>query len=96
MAMLFPFKNAVHAGLVFRSPKLQYDYKDQEQHKQILKTNFKNGLWKIPEILDALLRSKELYFDEVCQIHMPSWTKGRVAVSIWATNQAAYPPKERT
>jgi 2-polyprenyl-6-methoxyphenol hydroxylase-like FAD-dependent oxidoreductase len=80
MAALYPFKNGVNAFLVFRSPKLNWDYRDQEQHKQILQDYFENSSWRIPEILDAVLHSDNLYFDEVCQIIMPSWTKARVAL----------------
>ncbi len=78
---MYQFKRAAYAGFIFRSPKLNYDYKNHEQHKQILKEKFaNNSSWKIPEILDALLHSDTVYFDEVCQIHMPAWTKGRVAL----------------
>ena len=80
LAALYPFKNVVNAFVVFRSPKLPYDYKNDAQHKQILKDKFKDGSWKIPEILDAMMNSDNLYFDEVCQIHMPVWTNGRVAL----------------
>jgi len=92
MAALYPFKNAVNAFVVFRSPKLDYDYKNHEQHKRILKKNFKNSSWKIPEILDAMLHSDNLYFDEVCQIHMPTWSKGRVAL----VGDAAHAPSFHT
>src|SRR5690606_24742308 len=49
--------------------------------KQILKDQFggEQG-WKIPEILDAMLQSDSLFFDEVCQVHVPQWYKGRVAL----------------
>lgn len=80
MASIVPFKNGVNAFLVFRSEKLNWDYRDQEQHKQILQENFKNSSWRIPEIMDAVLNTQNLYFDEVCQIHMASWTNGRVAL----------------
>jgi 2-polyprenyl-6-methoxyphenol hydroxylase-like FAD-dependent oxidoreductase len=80
-AVIYQFKNAANAIVVFRSPKLNWDYRNREQHKQILKDNFANdSSWKIPEILDAMLHSDDLYFDEACQIHMPSWTEGRVAL----------------
>ena len=91
LAMIYPVRNGANAGLVFRSSKLNYDYKDHEQHKQILKDNFKDGLWRIPEILPALLDSRELYFDEVCQIHMPAWTKGRVALVGDAAHTTSFP-----
>jgi 2-polyprenyl-6-methoxyphenol hydroxylase-like FAD-dependent oxidoreductase len=80
LAAFYPFKKAVNALLAFRSPKLNWDYRNHEQPKQILQENFKNSSWRIPEILDAMLHSDNLYFDEVCQIHMPSWTQGRVAL----------------
>ncbi len=91
LAMIYPFKKAVNAGLVFRSPKLNYDYRNPEQHKQILKDNFQNSGWKIPAILDELLHSDNLYFDEVCQIHMPLWTKGRIALVGDAAHTTSFP-----
>lgn len=80
MAAIYPFKNAVNAFVVFRSPKLNWNYRDHEQHKQILQEQFKDSSWRIPEILDAILHSDNLYFDEVCQIHMRTWADGRVAL----------------
>lgn len=80
-AIVYQFKHAGYTGLIFRSPKRNYDHRNREQHRQILIENFaKNAHWKIPEILDNLLHADDLYFDEVSQIHMPAWTKGRVAL----------------
>ncbi len=80
-AVIYQFKEAANAILLFRAPKLDWDYRNQDQHKQILKEHFANDSnWKIPEILDTMLHSDNLYFDEACQIHMPTWTKGRVAL----------------
>jgi 2-polyprenyl-6-methoxyphenol hydroxylase-like FAD-dependent oxidoreductase len=80
-AAIYQFKNGANVILMFRSPKLNWNYRNREQHKQILKDKFANNTnWKIPEILNAMLHSDDLYFDEVSQIHMPSWTKGRVAL----------------
>ncbi|WP_118973378.1 FAD-dependent monooxygenase [Taibaiella koreensis] len=92
MAAIYAFKNTVNAFVIFRSPKLDWDYRNHEQHRQILKDNFKNSSWRIPEILDAMLHSDSLYFDEVCQIHMPTWTQGRVAL----IGDAAYAPSFHT
>lgn len=79
--VIYQFKDAANAVLLFRAPKLDWDYRNQEQQKQILKEYFGNNTnWKIPEILDSMLNSDNLYFDEASQIHMPTWTKGRVAL----------------
>lgn len=80
-AALYPFKNVSNAVLIFASSKLDWNYKNMEGNKQILKQNFGNDYhWKIPAILEDMLQTDELYFDDVCQIHMDTWTKGRVAL----------------
>lgn len=48
--------------------------------KEILKDHFKNSSWRVPEIIDSVLHSDNLFFDEVSQIQMPFWSKGRVAL----------------
>lgn len=88
-AVLYQFQNGVNAILVFRAPKLDWHYRDRQRPKEILHEYFSgNTNWKIPVILEAMLRADDLYFDEVCQIHMPGWTNGRVAL----IGDAAYAP----
>lgn len=80
-ALVYQFLNGANGVLMFRSPKLDWDYRNKEQHKQILKDHFGNERgWKVPEILEAMLHSDSLFFDEVCQVHVPQWYKGRVAL----------------
>ena len=87
--VIFQFKDAVNAILVFRAAKLNWHYRDRERPKQILKEYFgDNQNWKIPEILDEMLAADNLYFDEACQIIMPSWTNNRIAL----IGDAAYAP----
>lgn len=88
-AVVYQFKNGANAILLFRSPKLAWNYRDHQQPKQILREHFgTNTNWKLPQILDSMLQADELYFDEACQIHMPDWTIGRVAL----LGDAAYAP----
>lgn len=88
-AVIYQFQNGINTILVFRAPKLDWNYRDREQPKQILKKYFAgNTNWKLPEILNSMLDADDLYFDEACQIKMPSWTKGRVALM----GDAAYAP----
>ncbi len=88
-AVIYQFKDAANAILLFRAPKLNWNYRDQLQPKKFLCDYFGgNSNWKIPQILEAMLNTSELYFDEACQIKMPSWTKGRVAL----LGDAAYAP----
>jgi 2-polyprenyl-6-methoxyphenol hydroxylase-like FAD-dependent oxidoreductase len=46
----------------------------------ILKDIFRNDGWECHDILRALNRCDDLYFDSVSQIRMPSWVEGRVAL----------------
>jgi len=88
-AVIYQFKNGINTILVFRAPKLDWNYRNREQPKQILKNYFAgNTNWKLPAILDSMLGADDLYFDEACQIKMPGWTKGRVAL----IGDAAYAP----
>jgi 2-polyprenyl-6-methoxyphenol hydroxylase-like FAD-dependent oxidoreductase len=66
--------------VLFRSPKLDYNYQNGTAYKKILMEAFAGCGWKVPDILKAMTNSENLYFDEVCQIKMLSWTKGRIAL----------------
>ena len=88
-AVIYEFQSGVTTIFVFRALKLDWNYRDREQPKKILRTYFAdNNNWKIPQILDAMLHADDLYFDEACQIQMPEWTKGRIAL----IGDAAYAP----
>ncbi|MEV6635746.1 FAD-dependent monooxygenase [Actinoplanes sp. NPDC051470] len=66
----------------FRSAWIDYDYHDLDAQKQILLDAFAgHDEWRVPEILDAVRKDPELYFDSVSQIHMPSWHHGRVVLA---------------
>jgi len=69
------------AVLMFRSPWIDYDYRDLDAQKQILTDAFAgHDEWRIPELVEAARRDPELYFDSVSQIDMPSWHTGRVVL----------------
>jgi 2-polyprenyl-6-methoxyphenol hydroxylase-like FAD-dependent oxidoreductase len=53
---------------------------DPAKQKATLTRLFASGGWEMEEILAALEKTTDLYFDRVSQIVMPNWTKGRVAL----------------
>ncbi len=77
--------------VLFRSPKLNYAYRDDAAYKNILMENFAGCGWKTADILKAMTNSENLYFDEVCQIKMSSWTKGRIALIGDAAHCSGFP-----
>ncbi|MEU6608229.1 FAD-dependent monooxygenase [Streptomyces shenzhenensis] len=75
------YKNEALGVLNFRHDWIDYDYHDLDVQKQILFDTFgDHHEWRVPEILDAVARDPELYFDSVSQIHMDDWAKGRVVL----------------
>ncbi|HEX9881796.1 MAG TPA: FAD-binding domain [Hyphomicrobium sp.] len=53
---------------------------DMAAQKALLNATFRDAGWECPQILAALDKSDDLYFDRVSQIHMDAWSKGRVAL----------------
>jgi 2-polyprenyl-6-methoxyphenol hydroxylase-like FAD-dependent oxidoreductase len=53
---------------------------DANLQKQALRRVFADAGWEAKEVLAALDRADDLYFDRVSQIALPAWTKGRVAL----------------
>lgn len=57
------------------------DPRDMEAQKRVLVEAFAADAWgECPEIFARLTTCDDLYFDAVSQIHLPSWSRGRVAL----------------
>lgn len=79
--MLNAYNNKTDIVLCFSSEnEIAYDYRDEAQQRRIISEQFAGQGWKIPELLEKVANSTSFYFDKICQIKMPSWTKGRVAL----------------
>ncbi len=53
---------------------------DSVEAKRILHAQFDGAGWESAQILAAMEGVDEIYFDSVSQIHMPAWSRGRVAL----------------
>lgn len=79
--MLNAYKNMTDIVFCFLSEKeIPYDYRDVAQQRKIILAQFAGQGWRTPELTEEINDSKNFYFDKFCQIKMPSWTKGRVAL----------------
>ncbi|WP_183575033.1 FAD-dependent monooxygenase [Mucilaginibacter sp. X5P1] len=79
--MLNAYNNKTDIVFCFNSEKeIPYDYRDEERQRKIILEQFEGLNWRTSELLKEVQRSKTFYFDKFCQIKMPSWTKGRVAL----------------
>jgi 2-polyprenyl-6-methoxyphenol hydroxylase-like FAD-dependent oxidoreductase len=78
--------------LTFRAnEKVDYDRYDTVAQKRIVIEAFQGLGWKVPQLIEALKKTDTFYFDQVCQIKMPAWTHGRVALIGDAGYAPAFP-----
>jgi len=68
------------AFLGFRSPQLDYDYRDVEGQKAVLRERFAGMAWEVPWLLEQLDAAPDFFFDSCSQVHLESWSSGRVAL----------------
>ena len=76
--------------LLFQSEALEYDRYDEESQRKLVKNAFVGHTedWETSHILKTMKEADDFYFDEICQIHMPTWSKGRITL----VGDAAYGP----
>ena len=81
VVMLSAYNNKTDIIFGFYSEnEIVYHYRDQHEQRRIILEHFKNEGWRTPELLEELSRCNNFYFDKLCQIRMPTWTRGRVAL----------------
>jgi 2-polyprenyl-6-methoxyphenol hydroxylase-like FAD-dependent oxidoreductase len=68
------------AGLAFRSEPLTYDRRDLDAQRQLLVDRFAGAGWHSDALLAAALEADDFYFDAFAQVHMDSWSRGRVTL----------------
>jgi 2-polyprenyl-6-methoxyphenol hydroxylase-like FAD-dependent oxidoreductase len=68
------------AGLAFRSEPLDYDRRDIAAQRQLLVERMAGAGWQSDALLAAAQDADDFYFDAFTQVHMDSWSTGRVAL----------------
>jgi 2-polyprenyl-6-methoxyphenol hydroxylase-like FAD-dependent oxidoreductase len=81
------------AYFAFRSGPLAYDHRDVAQHKRLLRDAFAGDTsWRVRELLAVALADPDFYFDALSQVHMESWSTGRIALvgdAAWCASPAS-------
>jgi 2-polyprenyl-6-methoxyphenol hydroxylase-like FAD-dependent oxidoreductase len=65
---------------VFKSPLLEYNRRDLDQQKAILREQFSGLGWHVPELLEALPAATELYFDSISRVRVDRWSTDRIVL----------------
>jgi 2-polyprenyl-6-methoxyphenol hydroxylase-like FAD-dependent oxidoreductase len=68
------------AGLAFRSEPLTYDRRDLDAQRQLLAQRFAGAGWQSDALLAAAQHADDFYFDAFAQVHMSSFSSGRVTL----------------
>ena len=83
VAAMYPVRQTGEARAAFlfrRTEEFDYDYRDLDQQKQLLREVFGAEAWEIPRLLAELEHAPDFYFDSISQIRMDSWSSGRVTL----------------
>jgi 2-polyprenyl-6-methoxyphenol hydroxylase-like FAD-dependent oxidoreductase len=72
--------NRAIAQLYFTAPGVSYGHRDVAQQRQIVTEAFAGMGWRVPQLLAAMAQAPDFYFDTVSQVHLDSWSAGRVAL----------------
>jgi 2-polyprenyl-6-methoxyphenol hydroxylase-like FAD-dependent oxidoreductase len=76
-----PTRGHAIAAFIFRHGQVQgMDHRDTGMHQRLITEAFSDAGWRVPELLDRVMGSDDLYFDAVSQVQLPRWSQRRVAV----------------
>ena len=76
-----PTRSGAIGFFAFRAPLMSdLDLRDTDRCKLVLGTTYGADAWRVPDLLDEVKHTDELYFDSVSQVQMPRWSEGRVAL----------------
>ena len=62
---------------------------DVETQKQLVSRTYRDMRWRVPELLDRLRDSDEIYFDSVCRVRLDCWSRGRTVLVGDAANSVS-------
>lgn len=78
---IHPARRRPIAAFMFRAPQIpQFDHRDLDQHKRLLCDAYAGAGWRVPELLDRVRATDDVYFDSVSRVRVPTWSNGRVAL----------------
>ncbi|SDS14432.1 FAD-dependent monooxygenase [Microlunatus soli] len=81
LTAIHPGRGVQRVAFIFRrSPDLPFDHRDAAQHRQIICDHYATDGWLVPDLLELVRETDDLYFDAVSRIDLPRWSEGRVAL----------------
>jgi 2-polyprenyl-6-methoxyphenol hydroxylase-like FAD-dependent oxidoreductase len=79
MVSIHPGRDKPLVAFIFRSDAV-VDHRDMAQHKRVVTDAYAGDGWRVPELLDRVRATDDLYFDAVSLVDLPSWSRDRVTL----------------
>lgn len=72
----------VHGFLTFTRETPPFEaFRDPQAQRSLVAERFPEQVWQVPRLVEAMEKADDLFFDIVSQIHLPAWSRGRVALA---------------
>ncbi|MDI2033658.1 hypothetical protein PJL15_00757 [Paenarthrobacter nitroguajacolicus] len=68
------------AALSMPGDRSDYDHRDIRSQKALLRKHMSHMAWEVPWLLDQMDEAEDFYFASCSQVHMPTWSAGRIAL----------------
>jgi 2-polyprenyl-6-methoxyphenol hydroxylase-like FAD-dependent oxidoreductase len=68
------------ASLYLTDPRLDFDYRDGEGNKRLFAERFAAMGWQVSNLLEGLAEAPQVYFDTIAQVHLDSYSRGRICL----------------
>ncbi|WP_433198465.1 FAD-dependent monooxygenase [Nocardia sp. CA-107356] len=76
-----PTNGQAMAAFIFRHKGVPgFDHRDTELHKRLVIEAFTDQGWRVPELLERVRDTDDLFFDSVSKGELARWSDGRVAL----------------
>jgi 2-polyprenyl-6-methoxyphenol hydroxylase-like FAD-dependent oxidoreductase len=81
LVSVHPGRGDALAAFIFRGPAVpDLDYRDTARHRQLVTDAYAGAGWRVPELLERVRDTDDLYFDAVSRVRLPAWSTGRVTL----------------
>jgi 2-polyprenyl-6-methoxyphenol hydroxylase-like FAD-dependent oxidoreductase len=82
LVAIHPGRDIPGAAFIFRHDEIRdLDHRDTQHHRQLIIKTYADDRWRVPELLDHIRDTDDLYFDVVSRVHFLRWSYGRVALA---------------
>ncbi|MFE6049946.1 FAD-dependent monooxygenase [Kitasatospora sp. NPDC056446] len=83
-AILYAYEpvGRIHGFLIFTRDVPPFEaFRDPQAQRELVAARFPERAWHVPRLVEAMREADDLFFDVVSQIHLPAWSRGRVALA---------------